>query len=78
MLVGILNGIVVFLGIITMVSILMQPSKTDALSGLIQGSNNETFFSKNKSRTKEVILARITMVSMILFSITILSITLLK
>lgn len=57
------------LGIIVIVSILMQPSKSDALSGLIQGSSNETFFSKNKARTKEVILERITVVSMLLFAI---------
>ena len=46
----------------------MQPSKSDALSGLIQGSSNETFFSKNKARTKEVILSRITVISMILLA----------
>ncbi|MCR6513975.1 MAG: preprotein translocase subunit SecG [Clostridium sp.] len=57
------------LGIIVIVSILMQPSKSDALSGLIQGSSNETFFSKNKARTKEVILERVTVVSMLLFAI---------
>ncbi len=57
------------LGIIVIVSILMQPSKSDALSGLIQGSSNETFFSKNKARTKEVILERVTVITMLLFVI---------
>lgn len=59
----------IILGLIGVVSILMQPSKSDALSGLIQGSSNETFFSKNKSRTKEVMLIRLTVVSMLLFAI---------
>lgn len=59
----------VILGIIVVVSVLMQPSKSDALSGLIQGSNNDTFFSRNKSRTKEVMLERVTIVSMLLFAI---------
>ena len=36
------------LGLIVVGSILMQKSKADALSGLIQGSKNETFFAKNK------------------------------
>lgn len=59
----------VILGIIIVVSVLMQPSKSDALSGLIQGSNNDTFFSRNKSRTKEVMLERVTVVGMLLFAI---------
>ena len=56
------------LGLIVIVSILMQKSKADALSGLIQGSKSETFFAKNKARTKEAMLAKITMVSMLLFA----------
>lgn len=58
----------VIFGLIAMVSILMQPSKSDALSGLIQGSSNETFYSKNKSKTKEVMLQRLTLISMFLFA----------
>ncbi len=58
---------VVIVGLVVVVSILMQPSKSDALSGLIQGSNNETFFSKNKARTKEVMLERLTVIGMIVF-----------
>lgn len=54
------------LGLVIIVSILMQPAKTDGLSGLIQGKS-ETFFAKNKSRTKEAMLSRVTVISMILF-----------
>ena len=57
------------LGIIVVGSILMQKSKADALSGLIQGSKSETFFSKNKARTKDAMLAKITMISMMWFAI---------
>lgn len=59
----------VILGLVVIVSILMQPSKSDALSGLVQGSKNETFYSKNKARTREVMLARTTMIGMILFAV---------
>lgn len=59
----------IIIGLVVVVSILMQPSKSDALSGLIQGSNNETFYSKNKARTKEVMLQRTTVISAILFAI---------
>ena len=57
------------LGLIVVGSILMQKSKADALSGLIQGSKSETFFTKNKSKTKEAMLAKVTIVSMLLFAV---------
>ena len=68
----------VILGIAIMVTILMQPSKSDALSGLVQGSNNETFYSKNKARTKDVKLARATMIGMILFAANTLALNFIK
>ena len=57
------------LGLVIIISVLLQPSKTDALSGLIQGSKNETFFSKNKARTKEAMLLKVTIISMALFAV---------
>lgn len=69
MLTKVLFGIEIVLGLIVIVSVLMQKSKADALSGLVQGSKNETFFSKNKGRTKDALLAKITMISMLLFAI---------
>ena len=63
----VLYGIEILLGIIVIVTILMQPSKSDALSGLIQGNSTESFFTKNKSRTKEVILEKLTVIFMFLF-----------
>ena len=65
------------LGLIVVVSILMQKSKADALSGLIQGSKSETFFDKNKAKTKEAMLAKVTMVSMLLFAINTIALNLL-
>ncbi|MCI7031656.1 preprotein translocase subunit SecG [Clostridium sp.] len=69
MLTKVLFGIEIVLGLIVIVSVLMQKSKADALSGLVQGSKNETFFSKNKGRTKDALLAKVTMISMLLFAI---------
>lgn len=69
MLTKILFAIEIVVGLIVVVSILMQKSKADALSGLIQGSKSETFFTKNKSKTKEAMLAKVTIVSMLLFAI---------
>ena len=59
----------VILGIIIVVSVLMQPSKSDALSGLIQGSSNDTFFAKNKGRTKEAMLVKLTVLFSVLFAV---------
>lgn len=68
----------VLLGIGVIITIYMQPSKSDALSGLIQGSTNDTFFSKNKSRTKEAILVRLTVLFMALFAINTIVLNLMK
>ncbi|OOM74388.1 preprotein translocase subunit SecG [Clostridium puniceum] len=68
----------VLLGIGVIVTIYMQPSKSDALSGLIQGSTNDTFFSKNKSRTKEAVLVRLTVMFMALFAINTIVLNLIK
>lgn len=68
----------VLLGIGVVITIYMQPSKSDALSGLIQGSTNDTFFSKNKSRTKEAILVRLTVLFMALFAINTIVLNLIK
>lgn len=59
----------IILGLVIIISVLLQPSKTDALSGLIQGSKNETFFSKNKARTKEAMLLKMTIIAMTLFAV---------
>ena len=57
------------LGLVIIISVLLQPSKTYALSGLIQGSRTETFFSRNKAKTKEAMLLRLTIITMALFAV---------
>ena len=57
------------LGIAIIVTVLLQPSKTDALSGLIQGSKTETFLTKNKAKTKESMLLKLTIVAVALFAV---------
>ena len=59
----------VVLSLIVIISILMQKSKADALSGLIQGTKTESYFSKNKSKTKESMLVKTTAISRFLFMI---------
>ena len=59
------------------VSVMMQPSKTNGLSGLIAGSS-DTFYAKNKTKTFESMLARVTVVSAIIFTITTVMLNLVK
>ncbi len=75
------NILLIFEGILGLAIILviyMQPSKADALSGLIQGATKDTFFAKNKSRTKEVILVRLTVIFMALFAVNTVLLNLIK
>ena len=68
-----MHNFLVVLQIITsiaiIVSVMMQPSKSNGLSGLIAGSS-DTFFAKNKTKTYESMLARVTVVASICFGIT--------
>lgn len=54
--------------IILIVSVLLQPSKAQGLTGFVPTSS-DTFFSKNKTRTYEALMARITVISAILFAV---------
>ena len=49
--------------------VLMQPSKTNGMSGLITGGSVDTFYSKNKSKTEAALLSRITVICAILFAV---------
>lgn len=55
------------LALLLIVVVLLQPSKADGLKGFVTGTT-ETFFSKNKSRTKEALLSKSTVVLAILFA----------
>ncbi|ETI89211.1 preprotein translocase subunit SecG [Clostridium butyricum] len=75
---NILMVLEVLLGLGVIITIYMQPSKADALSGLIQGATKDTFFSKNKARTKEVVLVRLTVLFSILFAVNTVVVNLIK
>ena len=75
---NILMVLEVLLGLGVIITIYMQPSKADALSWLIQGSTKDTFFSKNKARTKEVVLVRLTVLFSILFAVNTVLVNLIK
>lgn len=52
--------------LLVIVSIALQQSKSAGLGGLVAGTS-ETFYSKNKTKTKESFLMKLTIVSSIVF-----------
>ncbi len=64
----ILGAILIVVSIVMIVIILMQQSKAQGLSGAIAGGA-ETFFGKNKGRTMEAKLSKITKVLCVVFVI---------
>ena len=72
-----LTVLLVITSIIIIVSVMMQPSKSDGLSGLV-GGTSETFFAKNKTKTAESVLARVTAISAVFFAIIILMLNFIK
>lgn len=57
------------LAIAMIVLVLIQQSKSDGLKGLTGGSSQDSFFSKNKSRTGEAFMKKLTVVVAVLFAI---------
>ncbi|AAK78691.1 preprotein translocase subunit SecG [Clostridium acetobutylicum] len=51
------------------ITVLVQPGKMDGFMNSISGTN-ETFFAKNKSKTKEAFLVKLTVLFSVLFAIT--------
>lgn len=62
-----LGTMIVISGISLIIAILTAKPSTDALSGLIQGSKTENYFSKNKSKTKDKILEKYICVNAFVF-----------
>ena len=59
----------IILALVLVVAVLLQSGKSAGLSGTISGGA-ETFFGKNKARTLDGMLSRVTTVTAVLFIIT--------
>ncbi len=60
------GAILVLAAIVIIVTVMLQQSKQQGLSGAIAGGA-DTFFEKNKGRTKEALLAKITKIIAVVF-----------
>lgn len=54
--------------LLILIFVLVQPSKADGLKGFMTGTQ-ETFFNKNKSKTREAKLVKITYLLAVLFGL---------
>lgn len=62
-----LTIVFLLIAVIMAILILFQEGKSNGLSGSIGGGSSETYWSKNKGRSKESKLITITTILMILF-----------
>jgi len=71
-----LKVVVIISALIVILAISLQESKSSGLGGLVAGSS-ETFYSKNKTKTKESFLIKLTIISAIIFAASIIAINIL-
>lgn len=67
---NIIIAVEIISAILMMIVIFLQPSKTNGLQGLVTGSS-ETFYSKNKTKTKEAFLMKLTVFFAIIFAVSV-------
>ncbi|AWZ47836.1 preprotein translocase subunit SecG [Hathewaya limosa] len=67
----------IIVSIVLTVAVMLQPSKSEGISSIISGGN-ENYFAKNKVRTYETTLVRITQVSALLFALIIIGLNVIK
>lgn len=71
----ILGSVILVLCVVTIICISAQQGKSNGLGAMAGGSSEmDTFFNKNKSRTKDSILAKVTVVITIVLVLCILAI----
>ena len=69
----ILGAVVLALSIVTIVCVCAQQGRSQGLGAMAGGSDSETFFGKNRSKDKNAILTKITIVVSIALTIAVLS-----
>jgi len=62
-----LKVVIIISALTVILAISLQESKSSGLGGLVAGSS-ETFYSKNKTKTKESFLTKLTIVSAVVFA----------
>ncbi|MDR1629155.1 MAG: preprotein translocase subunit SecG [Oscillospiraceae bacterium] len=73
----ILGVLLIIVSVFIVVFVMLQESKQQGLSGAIAGGSSDTFFGKNKGRTREAKMARLTKYLAIVFFVLVLGTSLL-
>ena len=63
----------IVVSVLITILVLMQKSNDDGLSGAIVGGSSDTFYGKNKGRTKEAKLAKMTKILAVVFFVLVLA-----
>ena len=63
----VLGGVLIALALALVLLVLFQSGKDAGLSGSISGGSSDTYYGQNKGRSRDKILARLTIVFGILF-----------
>ncbi len=66
---GILTVLYVIICVALIVIVILQDSKAEGLSGAITGGNSQTYWGKNKGRSKEGLLVKLSILLGALFII---------
>jgi preprotein translocase subunit SecG len=62
-----LKVVIIISALTVILAVSLQESKSSGLGGLVAGSS-ETFYSKNKTKTKESFLIKLTILSAVIFA----------
>lgn len=62
-----LGGALIALAAVLLLLVLLQSGKDTSLSGSISGGSTDTYYGQNKGRSRDKLLARLTVVVSILF-----------
>lgn len=68
----------IIISIALIASILAQPSKSQGFTGIISSGSADSFFSKNKSKTFESTMVKVTIISAVLFAAVTIALNLIK
>ena len=68
----IIGGLLLLMAVFLVVAIMLQSGKSKGLSGTIAGGSSDSYFGKNKGKTRDQVLARLTTVVAIVFVVLVL------
>lgn len=69
----IIGGVLLAIALVLITFIMLQESKRRGLSGVLTGSTSDSYFGKNRAKTKERFYSRLTTVLSVIFAVLVLT-----